>query len=106
MKSNKDSFTIDEIIGRNLQNYRKLMGLERKEVAEAFHITDDALYRIEKGQIGLTSVYAYVLANTFHCDMNYIFGGTDIPDIVATDEKDISRVLRYCAELIEMRSKK
>ena len=54
----------------------------------------------------MTSVYAYVLANTFHCDMNYIFGVTDIPDIVATDEKDISRVLRYCAELIEMRSNK
>ena len=101
MKSDKENLSIDERIGENLKAYRELMGLERKEVAEAFHITDDALYRIEKGQNGLTSVYAYILATEFRCDMNFIFGGTEVPELVATEEGDIVGLLRRGADILE-----
>ncbi len=105
MKSDKENLSIDERIGKNLKAYRKIMGYERKEVAEAFHITDDALYRIEKGQNGLTSVYAYILATQFRCDMNFIFGGTEVPEIAAADEIDIVRLLRHWADVIESQRK-
>lgn len=101
MKSDKENLSVDERIGQNLKAYRKLIGLERKEMAAAFHITDDALYRIEKGQNGLTSIYAYILATEFRCDMNFIFGGTEVPELVATEEVDIIGMLRRCADILE-----
>ena len=101
MKSDKENLSVDERIGQNLKAYRKLIGLERKEMAEAFHITDDALYRIEKGQNGLTRIYAYILATEFRCDMNFIFGGTEVPELVATEEGDIIGMLRRCADILE-----
>lgn len=33
MKSDKENLSVDERIGQNLKAYRKLIGLERKEMA-------------------------------------------------------------------------
>ena len=34
MKSDKENLSVDERIGQNLKAYRKLIGLERKEMAD------------------------------------------------------------------------
>lgn len=49
----------------------------------------------------MTSIYAYILATEFRCDMNFIFGGTEVPELVATEEGDIIGMLRRCADILE-----
>lgn len=66
--------TIDEIVGNNVKTFRKIHNLKRKELADKFHISDDAMYRIERGETGLSGEYAYILANEYNCDMNFIYG--------------------------------
>lgn len=103
----KDEFDIDAFIGANIRKFREIQGIERKELAAVFHITDDALYRIEKGQTGLSGTYGYILANELHCDMNFIFGSNPVLDIVDSEkansitQKKMARMLRYMAELLD-----
>ena len=107
MRQDEREYSIDALIGENVRKFREMKGLERRELADLFHITDDALYRIEKGKTGLSGVYAYTMANTLNCDMNFIFGRNRIPQTVQIDETDaahrktIARMLRYYAELLE-----
>ncbi len=102
----KDNAEVDKLIGTNLTKFRASRGLTRKELAERFHIQEDSLYRIERGDIGLSCEYCYVLANELHCDMNFIFGTSDVPDFTPDDEEvetnqKIARMLRYCASYLE-----
>ena len=114
MKNGKKDQNIDEIIGCNVGMFRKINGIERKILAEACHISDDALYRLEKGETGLSGEYAYILANEFDCDMNYIYGKIDSSELVFksmeramnNSNKDnikqmASRMLRYAAQILE-----
>lgn len=66
----------DEIIGANVKKFRESQGISRKDLAHIFHISEDGVYRIERGETGLSSAYAYILANQLHCDMNFIYGLT------------------------------
>ena len=79
-KLQKNNAEVDKLIGANLTKFRESRGISRKELAEQFHIQEDSLYRIERGDIGLSCEYCYVLANELHCDMNFIFGTSDVPD--------------------------
>lgn len=103
---------VDALIGGNVKKFREMLGMERKELAALFHITDDALYRIEKGQTGLSGIYGYILANRLNCDMNFIFGKNAVPQIFDTDAADqdhrktMARVLRYFADLLEEQDEK
>lgn len=114
MKNGKKDQSIDEIIGNNVRTFRKINGIERKALAAKFHISDDALYRIEKGEAGLSGEYAYILANEFNCDMNFIYGKIGVSELLLksmesamdnTGKEEIrqmaSRMLRYAAELLE-----
>ena len=118
MDSGKKNKSIDEIIGNNVKTFRKLNGIGRKELAEKFHISDDALYRIEKGETGLSGEYAYIMACEYGCDMNFIYGRIDVEeyilnsmeDLMNRDNKEdigqkVPRMLRYAAELLESRLK-
>ena len=114
---------IDEIIGNKIKIFRRIYGVKRNELAEKFHISDDAVYRIERGETGFSSEYAYILANEYGCDMNFIYGSEEISEFIlksigsSIDEAkkngcndDImgaaARMLRMAAEILEQNSKK
>ena len=114
MKNKKKNQSIDEIIGNNVKTFRKLNGIERKTLADKFHISDDAMYRIEKGETGLSGEYAYIMACEYGCDMNFIYGKIDVEEFILNSMEDVinnvdkkeigqkvSRMLRYAAELLE-----
>ena len=103
----------DAIIGANLKKFRSVYGISRKELAKIFHISEDGVYRIERGETGLSSSYAYILAQDLHCDMNFIFGNAGEPARITEDgvyirqmtPENIAQRLRYYAEMIEELSK-
>lgn len=99
----------DEIIGKNVKRFREVYGLSRRELADIFHISVDAMYRIERGETGLSSSYAFILANELHCDMNYIYGILSEPALVDVDEMEyfssspeqIANRLRIYADILD-----
>ena len=99
----------DVIIGDNVRRFREAYGIRRAQLAQIFHISVDAVYRIERGQTGLSSSYAYILATKLHCDMNFIYGITSEPALVDLDNMEIIPMtpaaiagrLRVFAELLE-----
>lgn len=44
----------DEIIGANVKKFRESQGISRKDLAHIFHISEDGVYRIERGETGLS----------------------------------------------------
>lgn len=42
----------DALIGANLKKFREVFQIKRKELAEIFHISEDGVYRIERGETG------------------------------------------------------
>ena len=40
----------DEIIGANVKKFRESQGISRKDLAHIFHISEDGVYRIERGR--------------------------------------------------------
>ena len=114
MKVGKKDQSVDKIIENNIKVFRDIHGISRKDLASRFHISDDALYRIEKGQTGLSGEYAYILSDEFGCDMNFIYGKADVFEFIldsmkkameSSDKENIkqmaSRMLRYAARLID-----
>lgn len=107
MRGKQTGDNVDALIGGNVRKFREIIGMERKELASLFHITDDALYRIEKGQTGLSGIYGYILANELNCDMNFIYGRNSIPQQADTELPDeehrrtMARMLRYIADMLE-----
>ena len=99
----------DIFIGKRLTMFREIMNIKRKDMAKVMHITEDSLYRIEHGDKGLSGTYAYILAKEYHCDMNFIFGLTDIPRIITdteyTSPDELARVLRCYAYFLEHKVK-
>ncbi len=99
--------SVDELVGQKLKRFREIYSIGRKEMADRFHITEDALYRIEKGKVGLSSEYCYILANELNCDMNYLFGNSPVPQRMESFRKkditgrEIGRILRYFAHILE-----
>lgn len=99
----------DAIIGGNLKRFREVHNISRKKMAEIFHISEDAVYRIERGETGLSSTYAYILAKEVHCDMNFIYGNTKEPAILDVNGTEcqqltperIAQRLRMYAEILD-----
>jgi len=84
----------DKIIGQNVKRFREIQGMSRKELAEKFHVSEDGVYRIERGETGLSSSYAYILANELKCDMNFIYGNVMEPRLI--DEKTSELSFEFC----------
>lgn len=93
-------------IGANIKRFREMKNMSRQKLADIFHITDDALYRIETGQTGFSGIYAYILAQELDCDMNFIFGKNAVFQAdkgIQTDEEcreEMACTLRYYASLL------
>ena len=118
MKDVKKNRSVDESVGSKIEIFRKIYDIQRKELAEKFHISYDAVYRIERGETGLSSEYAYILANEYGCDINFIYGSEDIFEFILKSIKDnvnkvagenrssnimkeVSLMLRLAAEIME-----
>lgn len=99
----------DEIIGANVRKFREAYGISREELADIFHVSDDGVYRIERGETGLSSFYAFILANELHCDMNFIYGIAAEPALVDVKDEDVFPItperiasrLRIYADMLE-----
>ncbi len=103
----------DALIGANLKKFREVYQIKRKELAEIFHISEDGVYRIERGETGLSSSYAYILAQELHCDMNFIYGNTPEPALLNIEDSDMQQLttagiaqrLRVYAQFLEEMNK-
>ena len=100
---------ISAVKTRLLGRIRESQGISRKDLAHIFHISEDGVYRIERGETGLSSAYAYILANQLHCDMNFIYGLTTDPICLnmecmdkeqLTPENAISKI-RWYTDMLE-----
>lgn len=94
--------TEDAVIGANIKRFRQKYNITRKELADIFHISEDGIYRIERGETGLSSSYGYILANELHCDMNFIYGITDEPALIHMEDEDDSISLEKIAERLRI----
>lgn len=107
MKRELREKNINAEIGANIKRFREMKNMSRQKLADIFHITDDALYRIETGQTGFSGIYAYILAQELDCDMNFIFGNNAVfhtDKVIKTDEEcreEMACTLRYYASLLE-----
>ena len=111
MKNRIETYKVDAFVGENVKTCRELLGLKRKEVADILHIEDDTLYRIEKGQIGLSSIYSNILATELNFDMDFIYGRRDVPNLMVeekngVDVDEITRRIYYYVELLKSYGKK
>lgn len=99
----------DKVIGANVRRFRETYGISRDNLAEIFHVSNDGVYRIERGETGLSSAYAYILANELHCDMNFIYGTAPEPTLINMPEieahmvtpKQIANRLRMYADILD-----
>ena len=94
--------TEDAIIGANIKRFRQKYNFTRKELANIFHISEDGMYRIERGETGLSSAYGYILANELHCDMNFIYGITKEPKLIYREEDESRMSLENIAERLRI----
>ena len=49
----------DKVIGANVRRFRETYGISRDNLAEIFHVSNDGVYRIERGETGLSSAYVH-----------------------------------------------
>ncbi len=107
----EDDKEIDRFVGERVRNYREFLGLSRKEIAEAFSVTEDTVYRIEAGTNGLSGTYGFVLATKFNFDMEYVFGKKETLENVEVDctslgdQEIINRAMFYMKMLKERQKK-
>lgn len=62
-----------EIVGQNIANRRKLLGLSQKELAIRLDITQDALNRMEKGRIAPKMGRLEDIATHLNCTVPFLF---------------------------------
>lgn len=91
-----------EIVGQNIANRRKAIGLSQKELAAKLDITQDALNRMEKGQIAPKMSRLDDIARILQCPVPYLFRSANnafsdrcavISDILASLPADAQEVL-------------
>lgn len=62
-----------EVVGQNIANRRKLLGLSQKELAIRLDITQDALNRMEKGRIAPKIGRLEDIATNLDCTVPFLF---------------------------------
>lgn len=62
-----------EVVGQNIANRRKLLGLSQKELASQLDITQDALNRMEKGRIAPKMGRLEDIATHLKCMVPFLF---------------------------------
>lgn len=65
--------TLTEVVGENISERRRKLGLSQKELADKLDITQDALTRMEKGRIAPKMGRLQDLADNLQCPVGYLF---------------------------------
>lgn len=65
--------TLAEIVGENIAERRRRLGMSQKELAEKLDITQDALTRMEKGRIAPKMGRLQDIADNLQCPVAYLF---------------------------------
>lgn len=66
-----------EIVGKNISERRKKLGLSQKEFAIKLDVTQDALNRMEKGRIAPKMSRLETIAELLKCPVSYLFRSQD-----------------------------
>ncbi|MDR2077124.1 MAG: helix-turn-helix domain-containing protein [Desulfovibrio sp.] len=65
--------TITEILGKNIAERRRRLGLSQKELATKLGITQDAMARMEKGSMAPKMARLPCLAEALRCSVTHLF---------------------------------
>ena len=65
--------TLTEIVGENIAERRRRLGLSQKELADRLNITQDAMARMEKGKIAPKMGRLLDIAENLQCTVGYLF---------------------------------
>lgn len=65
--------TLTEIVGANIAERRRRLGLSQKELADRLNITQDAMTRMEKGRIAPKMGRLQDIAANLECTVGYLF---------------------------------
>ena len=74
------------IVGENISERRRRLGLSQKELADRLEISQDAMARMEKGRIAPKMGRLQDVADNLQCTVAYLFRTND----EATDERAAS----------------
>ena len=75
-----------EIVGENISERRRRLGLSQKELADRLEISQDAMARMEKGRIAPKMGRLQDIADNLQCTVSYLFRTHD----EATEERAAS----------------
>jgi transcriptional regulator with XRE-family HTH domain len=77
---------LTEIIGKNINERRRRLGLSQKELATRLGVTQDAMARMERGLIAPKMSRLPCLAEALRCTVTYLFRQHDeaTDDLAAT----------------------
>lgn len=78
---------INQKIGQSIAKHRKVIGMTQAELAERLDLSLDAVSRLERGNIGLSVVRLFELAEIFSCET------TDLLDEASHRPRDMARQL-------------
>lgn len=111
--------TAKQLISRNIGNaiakHRKAAGITQAELAEKLDLSNDAVSRLERGNIGLSVLRLFELAEIFGCEtVDLLVDGSSRPRDQArqleqllsrlSDEKRIG-LLRLVEQMVEWEQK-
>lgn len=91
MEQSNHSFTV--LLGKQIRNRRKKLGLSQEELAEKLGVGHQALSRIEQGKMAPKMERLPILAKSLHCTVSDLFRfdegdssdyATRIADLLAT----------------------
>ena len=77
-------------VGKRIAEMRRKLGLSARTVAEALHISREAVTHIETGRNNISAVSLWKLATLFHCDLRDFF--PDVPDGYALTKVDRRKI--------------
>lgn len=101
-----------EIVGKNIANRRRVLGMSQKELAIRLDITQDALKRMEKGKIAPKMSRLEDIAQHLQCPVTYLFRHQDsllqerlatIADMIATLPDEAQEMMvNHMAETVRL----
>ena len=106
MKNKVDNNTGNLILGQNIREIRKKMGLTQEGFAELLNLNPQFISQIETGKVGISVDNVIKICNTANCSSINLFKGIiNTPNIVERyallDERDKSIVNKLIIYLLE-----
>jgi transcriptional regulator with XRE-family HTH domain len=83
---------LTRLVGRNIYNKRKRLGLTQEELAERIGIGQQSLSRMEKGRIAPKFERLQIIADTLECP---------VTDLFREDDGDTSALVERIADMLQ-----